>query len=396
MDCRQALRTYPRQEGESKNKWFKRVAELSGLHHKSLNKHYYKYREFVETQRKYDKNGNVISRVEKLQQANLVDVPDGLELSRVSTNVTTGQQWLIHTKESQNKALFQLNKELIKQTLKEANLKPLEVLKISPTNNKVLKVTYTDAHIGLNITENLYGLRQWNEFQLMDALQKIVHHVGDQFNGHSKIIVADYGDFMDGWDAKTTRGGHILDQNMSNEEAFKVGAQFKIELAKRLAKFGVPLEFYNVTNDNHSGSFSKIVNIHVKEVLSYLLPGVKYQIFNDFISHYFVGEWCFICSHGKDEKHLKYGFNTRPDDKSKTHINRYIDKHDLHKYRIVCEFGDKHQLIRDTSHAKFEYNVYWALSPASDWVQTNFADGRRGFCIEEIADNYKTFTSIQL
>jgi hypothetical protein len=33
------------------------------------------------------------------------------------------------------------------QTLKEANLKPLEVLKISPTNNKVLKVTYTDVHI---------------------------------------------------------------------------------------------------------------------------------------------------------------------------------------------------------------------------------------------------------
>jgi superfamily II DNA helicase RecQ len=232
MNCKQALITYPRQANESKNKWFKRVAELTGLHHKSINKHYYKYRQFVETQRKYDKNGNVISRVEKLQQANLVDVPDGLELSRVSTNVTTGQQWLIHTKESQNKALFKLNKDLIKQTLKEANLKPLEVLKISPTSNKVLKVTYTDVHVGLNITENLYGLRKWNEFQLMDALQKIVYYVGEQFNGQSKIIVADYGDFMDGWDAKTTRGGHILDQNMSNEEAFKVGAQFKIELAK--------------------------------------------------------------------------------------------------------------------------------------------------------------------
>jgi hypothetical protein len=73
---------------------------------------------FVETQRKYDKNGNVISRVEKLQQANLVDVPDGLELSRVSTNVTTGQQWLIHTKESQNKALFKLNKDLINANTK--------------------------------------------------------------------------------------------------------------------------------------------------------------------------------------------------------------------------------------------------------------------------------------
>ena len=152
MNCKQALNSYPRQKNESNNKWFKRVAELTGLHHKSLNKYYYTHRDFVETQRKYDKNGNVISRVEKLQQANLVDVPDGLELSRLSTNVTTGQQWQIYTKESQNKAFFKLNKDLIKQTLKECNLTALNVPKITPTSNKVLKITYTDVHVGLNLS----------------------------------------------------------------------------------------------------------------------------------------------------------------------------------------------------------------------------------------------------
>jgi hypothetical protein len=101
MNCKQALNSYPRQKNESNNKWFKRVAELTGLHHKSLNKYFYTHRDFVETQRKYDKNGNVISRVEKLQQANLVDVPDGLELSRVSTNVN---YWAAMVRYTQKKA----------------------------------------------------------------------------------------------------------------------------------------------------------------------------------------------------------------------------------------------------------------------------------------------------
>ena len=107
IQSREALETYPKLISDSSNvKWFKRVSIITGLHYQSLKKWYYTNRDFVETQRKYDENGKLISVVEKLQQKNLKDPPKGLQLSRLSTNVTTGQQWEIYTKESQNKELF--------------------------------------------------------------------------------------------------------------------------------------------------------------------------------------------------------------------------------------------------------------------------------------------------
>lgn len=398
MTAREGLKTIIRQDGEPKTAWFERVAKYVGCTAKQVQNVYYMRngREMVETQVKYNGKDEVISRTEKLQDVNFIEPTEDMELSRLSTNNSTSQQWKIYTKKSQDKAIFRLNKEIVEQSIKELNLKPLDVVKIKPSSNKVLKVTYTDAHVGLNITENLYGLRNWNEDELFKSLKRIVQVVKSKFNSHSKIVVADYGDFMDGLDGQTTRKGHLLDQNMSNEEAFKVGTRFKIELAKELAQFGVPLEFYSVTNDNHSGSFSEIVNYHVQQVLSYILPEVKYIYFKDFISHYFINDWCFICTHGKDSKHMKFGFNTKPDDKSKTHINAYIDKHNLHNYRIVFEMGDKHQLIRDNSQYKFEYNVYFALSPASDWVQTNFGKGVRGFAVEEIEGDLKSFLPVKM
>jgi hypothetical protein len=60
------------------------------------------------------------------------------------------------------------------------------------------------------------------------------------------------------------------------------------------------------------------------------------------------------------------------------------------------EIGDKHQWIRNASNPKFEYNVYFALSPPSSWVQSNFANGRRGFAIEEIEGEFKTTLPVKL
>jgi hypothetical protein len=398
MNSKEALILYPKLEIDKSNtKWFKRVSSITGLHYKTLDRYFYTHREFIEVKRTFDKNDKVISRVEKLQQKELLDPSKyGLDIVGMTTNVAHGTQWVKTSKESQNKALFELNKETIKQSVKELDLKPLNVPKIKPSWDKVLKVTYTDAHVGLDIKENLYGLRLWNEDALFDALKSIVSHVKYKFNGHSKIVVADYGDFMDGWDGQTTRKGHLLSQNMDNTKAFEVGTKFKIELAKELSQFGVPIEFYSITNDNHSGSFAEIVNFHVQEVLSYILPNVKYVTFKDMLNHYFINKFCIICTHGKDAKHMKFGFNTKPDEKSKGHINTYIDKHGLHDFDIVFEMGDRHQLIRDNSEYKFEYNVYYALSPASDWIQTNFGKGIRGFCIEEIEGKLKTFLPIKL
>lgn len=396
MTARELINQNPQQEGESNEAYFRRLSNPENSIG-AIKKIYYKQkREFVTTQKKYDKNGNLLSYTDKLQSKKLVLPPEHLELSRISTNESTGQQWVIHTKESQNKALFQLNKETIEQTVKELDLKPLEVPKIKPKGDKVLKITYTDVHVGMRIDNDLYGGGFWGESELFEALTSMCAHVDLIFDNHSKIVVQDLGDFVDGWSGQTTRGGHDLPQNMSNEKCFQIATKFKIELAKKLSLFGVPIEFHNVVNDNHGGDFSHIVNLNVKEVLRYLIPDVKYEIYEQFISHYIIHNWAFIICHGKDAKFMKFGFKAQLDNKAKDHIANYIDKHNLHGYKICFEKGDSHQQMRDSSNPKFEYNSYMALSPSSEWVSTNFAKGRRGFAIEEIKGNLKTFTPIEL
>jgi hypothetical protein len=396
MTARELIIQTP-QGNESNEAYFRRLAALSGKSETSIKSTYYKIkRKFIVTQQKFNGKGQLLSTTEKLQTTKMLLPPEHLEVSRVSTNESTGQQWVIHTKESEKKALFELNKETIKQSIQELNLKPLEVPKIKPKWDKVLKITYTDVHVGMHIENDLYDSGFWGEDELNETLKNIVQHCVIAFENHYKIVVEDLGDLVDGWNGETTRGGHKLPQNMSNTECFKAATRFKIELAKELSLLGVPLEFHNVVNDNHGGDFSHLVNLHVKEVLSYLLPDVEYNIYTDFISHYIVGEWAFIICHGKDAKFMKFGFKAQLDQKAKDHISNYIDKHDLHSYKICFEKGDSHQLIRDCSNPKFEYNSYMALSPSSEWVSTNFSKGRRGFAIEEINGHLKTFTSIEL
>ena len=46
MTCKQALRQFPKLPGESNNKWFKRLSEITGLHKNSLNRYFYTKRKF--------------------------------------------------------------------------------------------------------------------------------------------------------------------------------------------------------------------------------------------------------------------------------------------------------------------------------------------------------------
>jgi hypothetical protein len=52
-------------------------------------------KEFKEVKRTYNKDGEVISKIEKLNQKELIDIPTNHEIIRVSTNVSSGQQWII-------------------------------------------------------------------------------------------------------------------------------------------------------------------------------------------------------------------------------------------------------------------------------------------------------------
>lgn len=213
----------------------------------------------------------------------------------------------------------------------------------------------------------------WNESELYKRGEVFVNEVIKNQKSDF-LFLNDLGDYMDGWDGLTTRGGHALPQNMDNQKAFDVGLRFKIMLIDALFRHYNKIHLVNICNDNHAGSFGYIVNSALKTYLE-LKYGDAIQIDNQrkFIDHYIIDNRCFILTHGKDDKSLKFGFKPQLDAVQIEKIKNYIDEYKLHQYQIEFSKGDSHQLLFDhTSSTAFEYQNFGAFSPPSDWVKTNF------------------------
>jgi hypothetical protein len=78
-------------------------------------------RKFVETQKKFDKDGEILSSVEKLQ-SKPIDVPENFEVIKVSTSKTTGQQWVQYApkkgNEKKEESIRNLHNDFIKDVKK--------------------------------------------------------------------------------------------------------------------------------------------------------------------------------------------------------------------------------------------------------------------------------------
>ena len=245
------------------------------------------------------------------------------------------------------------------------------------------RVVYSDTHIGMTTNENgfsLYG-GKWDEVELMNRLSIFVCKIVD--NRKSDIlIIDDLGDLMDGWDAHTVRKYHPLPQNMDNQKAFDIALNFKLKMIGALKWHYKEIICHNVCNDNHSGAFGYIVNSALATVCELRYDNVKIINYRKFINHYILDKNVFILSHGKDAKHLKFGFKPKLNAVQIEKIDNYIRENYLHQKGGSIEFskGDSHQLLLDWSTSdSFNYFNYPAFSPSSEWVQTNYKKGISGF-----------------
>jgi hypothetical protein len=258
------------------------------------------------------------------------------------------------------------------------------------------RLVYTDVHVGMEVNQNGYSLYDgaWNELELNNRLETMVAQT--LVNKQSDtLIIHELGDFMDGYDAVTTRGGHSLPQNMDNQKAFDVGLGFKIKMIDTLIPYYNSIECINICNDNHAGSFGYIVNSAFKAYIELKYENVKVTNQRKFIDHYIVENRCFILSHGKDDKNMKFGFKPHLDAVQIEKIKNYIDEYRLHNYTIEFSKGDSHQLLLDfTSSSAFEYQNFGAFSPPSDWVKTNFKNTSSSFIIFNYYENQKSINPI--
>lgn len=268
---------------------------------------------------------------------------------------------------------------LIKEAISEIDVPVIKQPdNFTSVKDEAIIAVFSDAHVAMETDEDgtaLYG-GVWNEETFLSRMKDFAHDIAVNSQGRP-VYVFDLGDYMDGWDGFTVRGGHKLPQNMKTPKAFKVGVKGKLVLPNMLDSLDV--NYLSLTNDNHSGDLAKIVNHTVK-----LLVGDNCRAFDRFMDHVIIGNHCFIMSHGKDDKYMRSGFPAIPNDKARKAINDYIHFHNLSRYFITFMKGDTHVKLFDDSNQKFRYYNYPALSPASEYVQTNFGLGRSGYVIHSI------------
>lgn len=301
----------------------------------------------------------------------------------------------ISFKENKEIATFDFEAIIKKHT---ENLKPINPCKntVNVIYNDFDTTTYTDVHIGMdtNSKGNSMYATEWNRESILKSAETIVLETL-KYQTSNVLIVDELGDFLDGYNAQTTRGGHHLPQNMTNEEAFDCGVEFKMLLLNGLISSYEEITFNNICNDNHAGSFGYFVNSAFKQLAEKSYANVTVNNHRKFISHYIQDKVCFLITHGKDDSTLKFGFKPHLDTKQIEKIDQYIKHHNLYgkAERFIFKKGDSHQCLFDMSGSDdFDYFNYPALSPSSQWVQNNFKKGRRGFVIE----NFKGIESNQI
>ena len=344
-----------------------------------------KKRKFVETQKKFDKNGDVVSSLEKLQ-SKPIDVPDGFEVIKISTSKTTGQQWVQYAprKETASEVVESFDfKSVIEKYIKPIILEKVDRKTYSKDFDTL---TITDVHIGMDtdVDNNTMYSKEWNKEELIKTADIVIEQTLEE-QASSVLYVDELGDLLDGFNAQTTRGGHALPQNMTNEECFDAALEFKLKILYGLVNNYTEIHFNNICNDNHSGAFGYFVNEAFKQIAELQFKNVTVTNHRKFLNHYYVGKICFIISHGKDDKSLKFGFKPQLDFKGAEKIDQYCKQNGIYKEAdlVIFKKGDSHQALFDMCTSDdFYYFNYPALSPSSNWIKNNFKLGRRGFVNE--------------
>jgi hypothetical protein len=303
--------------------------------------------------------------------------------------------WNIAFKERMDSSLSEVDFEgIIENTVRKYILPvpPIEMPWVPPLIKKTAsRLVFTDVHVGMD--PNPEGLSpyggKWDEEALHTRFMYMVDYV-KEYGAGDTLVIDDLGDYMDGWDAYTTRGGHKLPQNMSTEKAFDTGVEAKVFLIEALLPEFTNVIVNNVCNDNHSGTFGYLTNSAVKKILEAKYPGrVQVNNIRKFMGHYKILDRVYILCHGKDEQFMKFGLAVEPKPAHIEMIDQYIKQNGLYGESSKITFckGDSHQCVFNYAISDdFDYLNYPAFSPSSGYVQTNFKRGRSGFVLENIVE----------
>ena len=263
----------------------------------------------------------------------------------------------------------------LKTILGEVNY-PNSPIKFSfKSRTKTLIISLSDIHVGASVSNNSIYYNEWNEEELNNRLELIVKSLS-KFDEIDNIVVFNLGDSLDGYKGETTRGGHLLPQNMNDKEQVKVFIRQMLQFFDNLYEtFDVPMSYYCVGESNHDGDFGWLANEKLASMLELKYPDMPIEIFDKYMDFVEINGTMFILSHGKDNKDMFRNLPLVLDINTESKINEYIDYYGLEQVtdNIIFVKGDLHQSAL-THGKKFSYWSVGSIFGASEWIHKNMGN----------------------
>jgi hypothetical protein len=202
---------------------------------------------FKEIKRTIDKDGQIISKVEKLTANDLISIPENHQIKRVSTNVSTQQQWVITEPIKENENVFEDKSfEEIKDILTKEFESLIRFESKFLKGKKEANIIIADLHLGAYI-DGLVNTKDYSIPILIEYLESIVHTV-NEFN-YEKVNVLFLGDMIEsftGLNHKNSWKG--LQKGMIGAEVIKFSVNILHE--KLLSKLN-NLKYVKLVAGNH-------------------------------------------------------------------------------------------------------------------------------------------------
>lgn len=301
--------------------------------------------------------------------------PDGLLLkSRWQVQTKEGIEWL----ESYKAGSEYLDTKVIKSIIDEAFALPVkyisknattawDIQRICGLKKETQIINLTDVHLGMDIGGDLFGL-QWNKDEYYKRLNVLIQEI----NPTANIVLNQLGDFTDGINGETTRGGHKLPQNMNSKETIQLGVESILYILDQIDN---PVTINWLTNSNHPGVVDYAIGYTLKQICLYRYNYVTFNLIEDFFHLSMVNDIPFLLVHGKDDKHMNRGFGRFFSDKEQNLIKNLMLSKGL-SYAYILR-SDLH-MFSDIEYENFRDIMTPSFANPSAWVQFNFGSNNKG------------------
>ena len=240
--------------------------------------------------------------------------------------------------------------------------------------NRSLIIFLSDLHIGAyNEKFGFYQLPNYDKKEIIRRLTKILN----KFNGDilDNIVIVDLGDSIDQYNKETTRGGHLLPNNMTDKEMSHLYLDCMDFFFTNL-KNNVEAKnyyYYSIGESNHSGDFGWALNL----ALSYKL---QHNGWNTYVSNYPIDDFTlgnhrFIYTHGKDNTNQFKQFPLTLNPQTELYFANYIAEKQLNNdgKKLYVIKGDLHQYAY-TSGKQFDYISVGSMYATSNYIAANFGN----------------------